>query len=416
MGKAHRLKAKTVDGIKEPGVYCDGAGLYLQVKETGSKSWVFRYMLKGRARWMGLGPLPDVSLAEARDKAALARKTLRDEKADPLEKRRASDAEKQEARAADDLAKARSITFADAAREYIKLMAPGWKNAKHAGQWTNTIEKYVNPIIGGLPVDSIDTALVRNVLAPIWTEKPETAARVRGRIESILDWAKVAEHRSGENPARLRGHLEHSLAKMPRSKRVKHHPALPFSRVAEFMRDLRRRPGVSAKALEFVILTACRSGEARLATWGEIDLDAATWTIPSGRMKAGKEHAVALPEAAVALLKDLPQIDAIVFPGARSGKPLSDMALTALIRRMDEDSIAEGGSGWRDHDGRTITAHGFRSAFRDWAGETTDHPREVIEHALAHQLKDKAEAAYQRGTLWPKRVGLMSDWGKYCNG
>jgi integrase len=293
------------------------------------------------------------------------------------------------------------ISFAAAAEKYINSHAAGWKNGKHTGQWRSTLAAYVLPTLGAMRVCDIETAHVLTVLEPIWTTKPETASRLRGRIETILDWAKVRGYRSGENPARWRGHLDKLLPARSKVRRVEHHPALPYEETAAFVEALRQQEGSGPRALEFAILTACRSGEVRGATWEEVDLDAGIWTIPAARMKAGKEHVVPLSKPAIALLKKQPRIAGVgvVFPGP-SGGALSDMAMTTTLRRMGRADI---------------TGHGFRSTFRDWAGEVSGHPREVIEHALAHQLKDKAEAAYQRGTLLDKRRRLMDDWGRYCS-
>jgi integrase len=334
-----------------------------------------------------------VTLAEAREKALACRKLVADGR-DPIEERKAALLRAQ-------LEAAKAASFSDCARSYISAHEVGWKNEKHGRQWTATLETYAFPLIGKLPVASVDTGLVLRVLEPIWQSKTETASRLRGRIESILDWATVRGFRQGENPARWKGHLEHQLPARSKVQKVEHRAALPYAEIGIFMAELRQREGISARALEFAILTAARSGEIRGATWGEIDLKAHLWTIPAERMKAGKEHRVPLPEQAIALLSALPRLlgNDLVFPATR-GKQLSDMSLTAVLKRMDHPDL---------------TQHGFRSTFRDWAGETTAYPREVIEHALAHQLKDKTEAAYQRGDLLAKRARLMADWGKYCD-
>ncbi len=275
----------------------------------------------------------------------------------------------------------------------------GWKNPKHRQQWQNTLTTYAGPVIGGINVALVDTGLVLKVLEPIWKTKNETASRLRGRIESVLAWATTRGYRDGLNPARWKGHLDKLLVKPSAIQTVAHHAALPFREIGGFMRDLAKMEGFGARALEFAILTAARSGEVRGATWEEFDLDARVWTIPAERMKAGKEHRVPLSDAAMALLADMPLVGEFVFPGARNGRPLSDMSLTAVLRRMERGDL---------------TAHGFRYTFRDWAGDVSNHPREVIEHALAHQLKDKAEAAYAHGTLFDKRRRLMGDWATYC--
>ena len=389
-----RLSAKAVTHARTPGYYADGGGLYLQVSPSGTKSWVFRYALAGRAREMGLGPLHTVMLADARRRAAACRLLLVDG-IDPIEARNAK-------RAGDALDAARSITFTECAEAYIKTHRASWKNAKHADQWTNTLETYCGPVIGSLPVQAVDTGLVLKVLEPIWTAKPETATRLRARIERVLDWATVRTYRTGDNPARWRGHLDKLLPALKKSKRVKHHPALPFDRMAEFMEALRTQEGIAARALELLILTAARTNEVIGATWEEIDLNAALWTIPASRMKAHREHRVPLSPRAVKLLQGLEakrQGD-YVFPGQREGAPLSNMAMLALLKRMDRTNL---------------TVHGFRSTFRDWTSERTSYPREVCEMALAHAVGDKVEAAYRRGDLFEKRRRLMADWAKFCS-
>lgn len=263
----------------------------------------------------------------------------------------------------------------------------------------NTLATYASPLLGALPVAEIDTALVVKVLGPIWETRTETATRVRGRIEKVLDWATVSKYRQGENPARWRGHLDKLLANPSKVVKVAHHPALPWRDMGAFMAALRAQEGVAARALEFVILAAARSGEVRGATWEEIDLGAHLWIVPAERMKAKKEHRVPLSRSALALLKKLPREGNLVFPGAREGKALSDMSLTAVLRRMQRTGI---------------TVHGFRSTFRDWCAESTGFPREVCEHALAHSLPDKVEAAYRRGDLLDKRILLMQAWADYC--
>jgi integrase len=379
------------------GWHADGGNLYLFIRGT-CRSWVFRYTSPdGKRRNMGLGPYPAVKLAVARKEAA----RLCEQVKNPLD-RKDPIAEGQAKRAQAMLDTAKLTTFAQAADAYIKAKSPEWRNAKHAAQWGATLATYAYPVFGALPVAAIDTALVVKVLGPIWTEKNETASRLRGRIESVLDWATTSGFRQGENPARWRGHLDNLLARPTKVQTVEHHAALPFAEIAPFMAELRKREGFGARALELAILTAARSGEVRGASWGEFDLLGACWTIPASRMKANKEHRIPLSGAALALLKALPQGEgsALLFPSSK-GTPLSDMTFGAVIKRMGFDSSR-------------ATAHGFRSSFRDWAGETTSYPREVIEHALAHQLQDKAEAAYARGSLFEKRKALMADWAKYC--
>ncbi|MGE9295867.1 MAG: tyrosine-type recombinase/integrase [Puniceicoccales bacterium] len=375
------LNARKVD-TAGPGRHGDGRGLFLYVKPSGARSWVLRYQVQGRRRDLGLGAYPDVSLAMARDRAAEARRLIA-EGEDPITKKQ----------------QARPKTFREAALELIENKRPGWKNAKHAAQWTATLESYVFPKIGAAQVAKIETTDVISTLTPIWAAKPETANRVRQRIEAVIDYASALGVRSGDNPARWRGHLDHLLPKPKKVRAVVHHPALPHAQVADFMTDLAKREGVAARALAFTILTAARSGETRGMTWSEVDLEAKVWTIPAGRMKAAKEHRVPLTDAALTLLgqraNGTPD-DALIFGSeAKLGKPISDMSMTAVLRRMQRDDI---------------TVHGFRSTFRDWAGETTGFPREVIEAALAHGIKDKAEAAYARSDLFDKRRKLMQAW------
>jgi integrase len=390
----------TVTKKTKPGYYGDGAGLWLQVSKTGSKSWIFRFTLNTKQREMGLGAVHTVTLPEARAKAKECRLLLLDGK-DPLDTRKAA-----QMSGALDLAK--MMTFDQCAKAYITAHRSGWKNAKHISQWENTLATYASPIIGSLSVAYVDTALVVKVLSQtgddavsLWEGKTETATRLRGRIESILDWATVSKYRQGDNPARWRGHLESLLADPNKIAKVVHHPALPWKEMGVFMAALRQQEGIAAKAVEFAILTAARSGEVRGATWTEIDLDAGLWTIPAERMKMEREHCVPLSTTALALLKAMPRIGDLVFPGAKRGKPLSDMSLTAVLRRMKRGDI---------------TVHGFRSSFRDWSRDSVANsfPREVCEHALAHGLPDKSEAAYARGTMFEKRAVLMQAWADYC--
>jgi len=375
-------------------MYPDGGGLYLQIAAGGARSWVYRYMLNGAARYMGLGPLHTVTLAQARVKALEARR-LRQEGLDPIEAR---NVELGKVR----LEAAKAITFRDATERYIESKKAEWRNAKHAKQWKSTLETYAYPIIGSVPVQDVDIGLVMKVLEPIWRTKTETASRVRGRIESILDWARVLGYRQGENPARWRGHLENTLPKRSKVQKVIHHPALPYDEIGAFMETLRQQKGISASALEFLILTATRTNETVGARWSEIEFNKKTWTIPGDRIKAGKEHRVPLSAAALAILKKMQSIsrDDFVFPGGKPKKPLSNMALLALLKRIGRSDL---------------TAHGFRSTFRDWAAERTNHPREVAEMALAHSLGDKVEAAYRRGDLFEKRRHLMNDWAVFCS-
>ncbi len=398
-----RLSALQVSKLTKPGLYGDGGGLTLQITPTGAKSWLFRYMVAGKPFGMGLGPTHTVSLAEARQKALDARKLLIDG-INPL-------AAKKQNQIAATLAAAKMMSFDQCAEAYILAHKAGWKNAKHGDQWTNTLNTYASPVFGHLPVAEIDTGLVVKCLAPIWESKTETASRVRGRIESVLGWATTSGYRTGENPARWKGHLENLLATISKSSRTKNHPSLPWQRIAAFMSALRAREGVSARAVEFAILTACRSGEVRGARWSEFDTAGKLWTIPAERMKAKREHQVPLSDAALALLESMTKDDDadVVFAGTKS-QPLSDMSLTAVIRRMNGDEKPV----WVDANGEGITVHGFRSTFRMWAAETTNYPREVAEHALAHQLPDAVERAYQRGSQFAKRAALMAEWAVYC--
>ncbi len=388
-----RIIPINVERLKRPGMHPDGRGLYLRVGPNGAKSWIFRYRADGKRRDAGLGSFPEVTLAEAREKA----EALRKQKAaghDPLELRAsATRAAKLEA--------ARQMTFKQCAEAYIETHKATWKNAKHSYQWPQSLGTFVYPVFGDLPVQAIDTALVIQALKPIWRTKTETAIRTRGRIERILDWAKASGFRTGENPSAWRGHLDQLLPQPSKISRVEHHAALPYAEIGEFMRGLRGQGSTSARALEFTILCAARTSETLLATWVEIDFAAKLWVIPAERMKAGKEHRVPLSAAALDLLKAQQAEPAgeFIFPGAKRGRPLSNMAMLQLLRRLGRGDL---------------TSHGFRSTFRDWAGEQTSFPREVIEAALAHALESKVEAAYARGDLIQKRRKLMEAWAGYC--
>lgn len=396
----HRLTALQVTKLNKPGLYGDGGGLTLQITPAGAKSWLHRYMIAGKSYAMGLGPTHTVSLAEARQKALEGRQLLLDG-VNPLLARN-------QQQAALKLAESNMMTFDQCAEAYIQAQKASWENAKHAKQWSSTLKTYASPVFGTAPVADVDTGLVVKCLAPIWESKTETATRVRGRIESVLGWATTSGYRSGENPARWKGHLENLLATISKTKRTKNHPALPWQQAGAFVHSLRGRAGVAALALEFLILTACRSGEVRGAHWEEFDLDERLWTIPAARMKSGREHQIPLSDAAVKILAALPKDSNIVFPGTR-GQALSDMSLTAVIRRMGDLHD------WVDGDGSRVTVHGFRTTFRMWAAEMTNYPREVAEHALAHQLPDAVERAYQRGSQFTKRTSLMADWAVYCS-
>ena len=387
------LSALAVGRESNPGFYSDGGGLYLRVGPTGAKSWVFRYRIDGKLRDMGLGPTHAVTLAEARAKATEARK-LRVDGADPLQARQA-------VRQAAKLEAAKAMTFQQCADAYIEAHRAGWKNEKHGAQWGATLAAHVYPVFGELPVAAIDTGLVMKALEPIWTTKTETASRVRGRIESVLDWATTREYRTGENPARWRGHLDNLLPARSKVQKVEHHAAMPYTDVGDFMARLRQQAGAGARALELAILTAARSGEILGARWDEIDMNAAIWTVPAGRMKAGQEHRVPLSAAALDVLGKMAAVREgdFVFAGGRAGKSLSNMAMAMVLRRMELPEL---------------TVHGFRSTFRDWAAERTAYPSEVVEMALAHTIGNKVEAAYRRGDLFDKRRKLMDEWAKYC--
>jgi integrase len=388
-----KLTSLAVDRAKRRGYYGDGGGLFLQVSASGAKSWVFRFKEAGRLHEMGLGPLHTIGLAEAREKARKCRR-LRLDGLDPIKSRRA---ERMQAR----LDAAKAMTFEQCAGRYIAAHRAGWRNGKHRDQWSSTLATYVNPVFGALPVQAIDTALVMKAIEPIWNEKPETASRVRGRIESILDWARARGFREGENPARWRGHLENLLPKRSKVRRVEHHAALPYPEIAAFLAVLREQEGVGACALQFAILTAARTSEVIGARWDEFNLAERLWTVPAQRMKAGKEHRVPLSDAAIAILEELAKIrpGEFVFPGGRARRPISNMAMTMTLRRMSRGEL---------------TVHGFRSSFRDWAAERTGFPAEVAEMALAHTISDKVEAAYRRGDLFQKRRQLMEAWAKFC--
>jgi integrase len=378
-----KLTALAVKNANEPGLYGDGHGLYLQVSSFDTKAWVFRFTIDGRPRKMGLGPLHTVSLAEARKRVAEARLKAHDG-IDPIE-------DKQAQRAAKRLSAARAMTFKQAAAAYVEANRAAWKNAKHAKQWASTFGA-TTAAINDLAVSAIDTGLVLSVLEPIWTKKPETAVRVRGRIEAVLDWAKVRGFRDGENPARWRGHLDHILPKKSRIASVEHLDAVPYGSMSAFMTELRAKEGVTARALEFAILTAARSGEILGAQWDEIDIDAKLWTIPANRMKGKKEHRVPLSDRAIEILQTVPRDGERVFVG------LGRDGMLACLRQLGDEG----------------TVHGFRSTFRDWAAETTAYPNELLEIALAHTIGNKAEAAYRRGDMMEKRRRLMADWSAFC--
>jgi integrase len=391
--KAAGLTARQAQ-TKGAGLYADGGGLYLRVTPTDARMWLYRFQMAGRRRDMGLGAADLYSLAEARQKALEARKLVA-EGIDPIEARR-------EGRSAKALDAAKVMTFRQCAEAYIAAHSAAWRSHKSLAAWEGTLAADVYPTFGALPVPAIDTALVMKAIEPIWTKKPETASRVRGRIESVLDWATARSYRQGENPARWRGHLENLLPARSKVQRVEHHSALPYAEIATFMAALRQQDGVGASALEFAILTAARTGEVIGARWDEINVAERLWTVPADRMKAGKEHRSPLSDAALAIVEKMAAIRQSdhVFPGANSVRPISNMAMLMLLRRMGRDDL---------------TVHGFRSTFRDWIAERTSFPAEVAEMALAHVVGDKVEAAYRRGDLFEKRRQLAEAWAKFCS-
>jgi integrase len=380
------------------GLHPDGDGLYLQVRSPTARSWLYRYMLAGKAREMGLGAFPSTSLEDAR-KERDRQKRLRQGGQDPIEVRNRE-------RAAAKLADARAITFSEAVAGYITDKSHAWKNAKHRQQWTNTLKTYAEPTLGALSVQTIDTALVKKVLDPIWTVKPETASRLRGRIESILDWCKALGYREGDNPARWRGNLKDLLPTTSDIVEIEHHPALPHGEIPAFMEKLRAQSSTAARALEWIILTATRANESLKALPSEISEADKAWTIPKIRMKGrrgrARSHRVPIAARAFEILKQLPRDDENphLFQGLRKGQPITDGALRVLLSRMGI---------------REATTHGFRATFKTWAQEQTRFPREVIEKALAHTVGDETEQAYDRGDLFEKRRQLMEAWAGYCS-
>jgi len=391
----HKLTALAVGRAKVSGYYGDGGGLYLRVGPTGAKSWVFRFAQNGRTREMGLGPFHTIPLAEARRKAQECRK-LRLEGIDPIQHRRAARGQAQ-------LAAAKAMSFEECAEAYIQAHQAGWRTARSERQWRGSLRDYVYPAAGKLPVAAVDLRVVLSVVEPIWPTIPETASRIRGRIEGILDWATTRGYRSGENPARWRGHLENLLPTRRKVKQIEHHTALPYAEVSEFMAKLRaRQTSVVARAFELMILTAARTGEILGARWNEIDMAERVWTIPAVRMKAHREHRGPLSDAAMAILGRMTErrVSDFVFPGRDPGRPLGQGAvleyLRAPLHRPD------------------LTAHGFRSTFRDWAAERTSYPAEVAEMALAHSVGNAVEQAYRRSDLFDRRRRLMQEWATFC--
>jgi integrase len=397
-----KLTALQVERIKTPGRYNDGGGLYLQVTgAAAAKSWIFRFRLPGHtskngrplSREMGLGSLHTTGLKDARIKAAQQRLALADH-IDPLEAQR-------ERRVRNRLEAATAVTFKQVGEAYVAAHRAGWKNIRHAEQWPISLAAYVYPVFGDLPVQAIDTALVLKALQPIWTEKPETASRLRGRIELVLGYAKAVGYRTGENPARWRDHLDKLLPRVSRIHKIRHHPAMDYADIAGFMVELGQHSTIGARALEFLIYTAARTGEVTGARWSEIDEAARLWTIPGDRMKAGRAHRVPLSDGAMAVLQQMKSLrkNDCIFPGERH-EHLSRSTMEMLRRRMGH--------------GRDVTIHGFRATFKTWASERTSYSREVIEAALAHATGDKVEQAYQRSDMFEKRKRLMAAWSEFC--
>jgi len=394
--KLQRLTALAVTRLSKPGLYADGGGLYLRIGRNGSKSWTFRFMLHGRAREMGFGGFNNVGLADARKKASDARLLL-SEGQDPLAQRNLEEVERA---ASAKLTAVRSMTFDQCAEAYVNVHQAAWKNEKHQQQWRNTLATYVSPVFGSVGVQDVDIDHIIKVLEPIWSKKTETARRLRGRIEAILDWAKVRGYRTGENPARWRGHLSHLLPARANVRPIKHHAALPYAEIPAFMSELRKLGGIAAAALEFLILTAARTGEVIYAGWPEFDLKNRIWVVPASRMKTKREHRVPISDAAYAVIQKMKELGGdYVFPGGKPGSSLSNMALLMTLGRMNCSKV---------------TTHGFRSTFRDRAAEQTNFPNEVVEMALAHAIESKTEAAYRRSDLFEKRRRLMAAWADFC--
>jgi integrase len=390
--KTGKLSATKVAAAKAQGLYGDGGNLYLQVgRKPHMRSWLFRFTINGRPRAMGLGSASTLSLAEARQRAQEARKLLLDG-IDPIQHRDG-------ARAAQRFAAANAITFSEAARRYIDAHHASWSNPKHAAQWNTTLASYAYPVIGSLPVAAVDTAMVMRVLEPIWQAKTETASRLRGRIEAVLGWATVSGYRQGDNPARWRDHLENLLSAPRKVSKVEHHAALPYAEIGAFLVDLRAREGVAAMALEFTVLTACRTGEVLGARWAEINLGDALWIVPASRTKAKREHRVPLSAPSVAILERMRGQSAGEYVFSAGNGPLGATALSDRLARMGRGDL---------------TVHGFRSSFRDWAAEQTAFPHEVCEMALGHAVASAVERAYRRGDLREKRRKLMEAWAAYC--
>lgn len=390
-----RLSALKVERLTDDGMHADGGGLYLQI-DGGAKSWIFRFRspVKRSERYMGLGRYgqraDELNLAAARGAAERARALCR-QGIDPIEQKRGAEPV---------IAAPAKPLFGEFADSYIEIMRPSWHNEKHAAQWVSTMRDHASSI-RSTPVDQIDTDMVLNVLRPIWAEVPETARRVRCRIEAILDAAKAKQHRTGENPARWRGHLQHLLPKPKRLTRG-HHAALDYRDAGDFMVQLRAQSGIAARALEFLVLTCTRTSETLLAKWSEIDMESKIWTIPPVRTKQKREQRIPLSAAALAVVNEMGAIRScdFIFPGWKKGAPFSNMAMASVLQRMGRDSV---------------TVHGFRSTFKDWCSDCTNHPNEVSEMALGHKVSDKVEAAYRRGELLQKRRQLAEDWARFCS-
>lgn len=411
--RATELKAAQVKNLTKPGRHNVGGatGLYLSITETGARSWILSATVGGKRRFIGLGSYREVSLSAAREAAQEMKRKIR-EGVDPVEERR-------EERKARIQAQSKGTTFDEAFSRYFQEKVQGeLKNLKHVNQWQSTIDRYASPALGHKPVPDITVEDIIAVLKPIWTEKNETASRLRGRIEAVLDWAKVMEMRDGENPARWKGNLQQLLPSPNKVQRTVGQPALPLDQVADWFRKLQKRDGMAASALEFLTLTAARSGEVRGATWNEIDLKNGIWVVPAERMKAGREHRVTLPSAAIALLKELPRFKdcPYVFPSPKNGQ-MSDMTLSAVMRRIQEAEVKAGRPGYLDQrSGKPAVPHGLRSTFRDWAAERTSYPREMAEMALAHFIGNEVERAYRRSDMLEKRRDLMEDWARFLIG
>ncbi len=387
----NKLTAIKVKNTNKPGRYPDGGGLFLQVRSAKSKSWVFRFKINGKAKEMGLGTITVVPLNLARKKVIENKQMILEGK-NPIVERKAQ--------------KLRNLsadvpTFSECAKEFIHCRQEGWKNEKHKEQWKRTLEVYTFPIFGRHPVDQVSTELVLKAIRPIWYEKTETADRVRSRVENILDWAKIKGYRNEENPARWRGHLSFLLPSASKTKKVNHHKALSHHEIGNFLCELRKSDGVSARALEFCILTATRTGEVLHAKWSEISFENETWTIPASRMKSEKEHRVPLSTEAISILAGVARHSTgeYIFTSLGRDRPMSTNSMLMTLRNIENE----------------VTVHGFRSTFRDWTAEKTAFAREVCEAALAHVVLNKTEAAYRRGDLFLKRKKLMNEWASYCN-